>query len=37
MQLAVTETDLLGTLTSLLRAEDLRTDCYIRRARLLRR
>ena len=30
MQLAVTETDLLGTLTSLLRAEDLRTDCYIR-------
>ena len=30
MQLAVTEADLLEALTSLLRAEDLHTDCYIR-------
>jgi branched-chain amino acid aminotransferase len=30
MQLGVTEAGLLDALTSLLRAEDLRTDCYIR-------
>jgi branched-chain amino acid aminotransferase len=30
MQLAITEAELLETLTSLLRAEDLRTDCYVR-------
>jgi branched-chain amino acid aminotransferase len=30
MQLAISEADLLYALTALLRAEDLRTDCYIR-------